>query len=90
MSEEMAQKAYDIANETRLKLQGHEDTCAERYKNIADKHDEVRGAIDKLARSVDRRIGSLDGFKWALVTGAITLLGVGFLYVLLNGSPLVQ
>lgn len=53
------------------KIEGHEDLCAERYKNIDDKLIGFKATLD----SSHRRAGRIELAAWSLLISLVLILG---------------
>lgn len=65
------------------RIDAHEQLCAERYKQIGERHDEVKRALDEMAGKVSRGFSSLYNRLWTalLALVAIELSIIGFFIV---------
>jgi predicted Zn-dependent protease len=80
----MAYAAEKKASEALYQIEGHEEICAERYKNITDRMasiPKIYESINSLQKTANLAIGMSLGF-----TGVSTILGMAFLIMRLIGK----
>lgn len=65
------------------RIEAHELVCAERYKQIGERHDEVKKTLDEMGAKVSRGFSSLYSRLWGalLALVAIELSIIGFFIV---------